>query len=145
MANADAGPVSAIPPERCWELIASQSVGRLATSVERTPDISPINFVVDGHSIVFRTAEGAKFFALTINPTVAFEVDAWGHDKGWSVVVKGTAEQVTGDDDLSRAEALPLFPWVPTVKLHYVRITPTEISGRSFSFGPEPERNYAEP
>lgn len=131
--------------DACWELLAQQSVGRLATSVERVPDIAPINFVVDARSIVFRTAEGGKLFALTINPSVAFEADQWAADGGWSVVVKGTAETITSYDELSQVEELPLQPWVPTVKLHYVRIVPWDISGRTFSFGPEPERNFAEP
>lgn len=132
-------------PEQCWVLIATQSVGRLATSVERVPDIAPINFVVDDQTLVFRTAEGSKLFAVTINPTVAFEVDEWGPDTGWSVVIKGEAYQITGSDELARVEGLALSPWVPTVKLHYVRITPTEITGRRFRFGPEPDRNYSEP
>ncbi len=113
--------------------------------MERVPDIVPINFVVDDETIVFRTAEGSKLFALTINQEVAFEVDGWGETSGWSVVLHGRAEQITDYDDVLHAEALPLQPWVPTVKLHYVRIVPAQVSGRDFAFGPEPDRNYAEP
>ena len=37
------------------------------------------------------------------------------------------------------AERAQLLPWVPTEKLRFVRITPSEISGRRFQFGPEPD------
>lgn len=145
MSSEDAGPVSVLSLERCWELIAEQEIGRLGTCVDRVPDIAPVNFVVDDQTIVFRTAEGSKLFALTINDNVAFEVDGWNTTGGWSVVLHGTAAQITEYEDVMAAEALPLQPWVPTVKLHYVRITPEALTGRLFRFGPEPERNYAEP
>lgn len=142
MTSADGGPVTVLSEERCWELIGAQQIGRLATSVDRTPDIFPINYVVDDHSIVFRTAEGSKLFGLTINQEVAFEVDGWDDAQGWSVVLRGIAEQITSYEDVLKADELPLQPWVPTVKLHYVRVSPTHVSGRNFFFGPEPERDY---
>ena len=117
-------------------------MGRLATAVAGQPDIAPVNFVVDGRSLVFRSAEGAKLLALTINPAVALEADSWEGDSGWSVVAKGTASQVTGTAEIAHAESLPLRPWVPTVKLHFVRIEVSEISGRQFRFGPEPDVSY---
>ena len=40
-------------------------------------------------------------------------------------------------DDAERAQ---LLPWTATLKQHYVRITPSEISGRRFTFGPEAQR-----
>ena len=42
----------------------------------------------------------------------------------------------------SRVEALPLRPWVPTVKTNFVRITAAEITGRRFEFGPDPLPEY---
>lgn len=138
----NSNPVTVIPGPRCWELLAGQQVGRLATAVDRSPDIFPVNFVVDGESLVFRTAEGSKLFALTVNSEVAFEVDAWGDTDGWSVVVRGTAEAIEDYEELLRVEQLPLLPFVPTVKQHYVKIVCSEISGRHFAFGPEPERSY---
>jgi nitroimidazol reductase NimA-like FMN-containing flavoprotein (pyridoxamine 5'-phosphate oxidase superfamily) len=136
------GPVQPLTAQECWELIASRPIGRLATAVDRHPDIFPVNFVVDGESIVFRTAEGSKLFSLTINQTVAFEVDDWGEDTGWSVVLHGTAETISAYDEVMEAEQLPLRPWVPTVKTHYVRIRPDRVSGRQFAFGPEPETSF---
>ncbi len=136
----NSNPVTVIPRPRCWELLAGQQVGRLATAVDRSPDIFPVNYVVDGETLLFRTAEGSKLFALTINNEVAFEVDAWEDTEGWSVVMRGQAKEIESYEELLRVEQLPLFPFIPTVKLHYIRVVPTEISGRHFDFGPEPER-----
>ena len=135
-------PVTVLEESRCWDLLASQEVGRLATAVQGMPEIFPLNFVVDGESVVFRTAEGSKLVELVINEQVAFEVVGWNDDLGWSVVIKGSASVVPSGEQHDRAEALPLRPWVPTIKTNFVRITPTEITGRRFEFGPDPLPEY---
>ena len=135
-------PVTVLDEPRCWDLLASQDVGRLATAVQGMPEIFPLNFVVDGESVVFRTAEGSKLVELVINEQVAFEVDGWNDNSGWSVVIKGSAGVVESGEAHDRAEALPLRPWVPTIKTNFVRITPTEITGRRFEFGPDPLPEY---
>ena len=134
--------VTVLEESRCWDLLASQDVGRLATAVNGMPEIFPLNFVVDGESVVFRTAEGSKLVELVINEKVAFEVDGWNDNGGWSVIIKGAASVVESGEAHDRAEALPLRPWVPTIKTNFVRITPTEITGRRFEFGPDPLPEY---
>ncbi len=135
-------PVNVISTEECWEVLAGQEVGRFATSLDRFPEIFPMNYVVDDQTIVFRTAEGSKLFELTANDNVAFEVDGWDNDCGWSVIVKGTAHEIEDDDERDRVEGLGLRPWVPTVKRHVIRIVPSEVTGRRFCFGAEPEPDY---
>ncbi len=137
MANSDS-PVSTLSEDSSWGLLAALEVGRLATVDGDQPEIFPINFVIDGLSVVFRTATGSKLANLTENAHVAFEADTWDLDGGRSVVIKGTASVITDEDELRRAQALPLNPWVPTVKTHFVRVTPSDIQGRIFRFGPEP-------
>lgn len=137
-----ANPVTVLDESRCWDLLASQEVGRLATAVQGYPEIFPVNFVLDGESIVFRTAEGSKLVELVINASVCFEVDGWTDNGGWSVVLKGSASVVPAGEELSEVEALPLRPWVPTVKTNFVRVTPTEVTGRRFQFGPDPLPEY---
>lgn len=129
--------------ERNWAVLAGHRLGRLVTCFERHVEIFPVNFVVDGRSLVFRTAEGSKLFTLTISSNVAFEVDGWDGTGGWSVIARGAATEVTDADEIAHLETLPLHPWVPTVKTHWVRITPTEVTGRQFRFGPEPEHDQA--
>jgi nitroimidazol reductase NimA-like FMN-containing flavoprotein (pyridoxamine 5'-phosphate oxidase superfamily) len=120
--------------ETCWELLRANEVGRLAVSITNHPDIFPINYVVDGEMIVFRTAPGTKLAAAVLGTAVAFEIDGYDPDAGdaWSVVVKGSAEQIEGWLDKDRAERLPLFPWNASPKFEFVRILAEEMTGRRF-------------
>lgn len=134
------GPVATIDEEGCWQLLAGAEVGRLVTHVGDTIDIFPINYVVDGRSIVFRTAEGSKLLELTINAAVIFEVDDHTDTDAWSVVLRGNASTLDTLAERENADRLNLKPWIPTLKYNYVRITPTSLTGRAFERAPEPER-----
>ncbi|NLT29213.1 MAG: pyridoxamine 5'-phosphate oxidase family protein [Propionibacterium sp.] len=138
MAFDETGAVTNLSEQESWDLLAAQELGRLATAVVNEPEIYPVNFVVDDRTIVFRTAEGSKLLELTVNNRVAFEVDEWDGEGGWSVLVRGQAEALEHADEIDAAETLPLKPWVPTLKKTYVRIRPIAISGRRFRFGDEP-------
>ena len=126
--------------EQCWERLAGQELGRIVTRLADRVDIFPVNYAVDGRSLVFRTAEGSKLFELTVHDEVLFEVDDHTDLDAWSVVVRGRARVIVIEDEVLEADALPLKPWAPTVKNNYVRIEPTSVSGRAFLRGPEPER-----
>jgi uncharacterized protein len=135
-----ADPVELIGEDDCWELLLSSSLGRLAVSVGGEPDIYPVNFVASDRRLVFRTAEGTKLLELTVNARVAFETDGVGRDEAWSVVAKGTARILEKQSEIAAADQLPLRPLIPTLKYVYVEISPTEVTGRRFDLGPEPER-----
>jgi uncharacterized protein len=126
--------VLVLATDACWELLRSTDVGRLAVTVAGDPDIFPINYVVDGGTIVFRTAPGTKLASVVVGQAVAFEVD--GHEpeagQAWSVVVKGRGEQITRSQELIDTTDLPLFPWQAGPKHRFVRIVPADISGRRF-------------
>jgi nitroimidazol reductase NimA-like FMN-containing flavoprotein (pyridoxamine 5'-phosphate oxidase superfamily) len=134
------GPVTALGDEQCWERLGEQQLGRLVTHVGGVLDIFPVNYVVDDESVVFRTAQGSKLFELTVNDEVLFEVDHYTDTSAWSVVVRGRARVLDTAAEVERADALPLQPWIPTLKYTYVRISPTSLSGRGFLRGPEPDR-----
>jgi uncharacterized protein len=123
-----------LPANECWALLRAADVGRLAVAVDNHPDIYPVNFVVDHGSVVFRTAEGTKLAAATLGAAVAFEVDGYDAAAGdaWSVVIKGTAREIHQAGELFDALYLPLFPWHAAPKHRFVRIEPTELSGRRF-------------
>ena len=87
-------PVTIIPEESCWGYLASQEVGRLGVSSHDVPEIFPLNYYVDGESVIFRSAEGSKMDQLAVNNNVVLEVDGWTDDGGWSVMVKGTNEEI---------------------------------------------------
>ena len=118
----------------CWSMLLCHGVGRLAVGVAGQPDIFPINYVVSGESIVFKTGAGTKFAAAVLGRHVAFEIDGAEPENRtvWSVVVKGIAHEVDGMDDRFEAEDLPLYPWVAEQKPNYVRIAPNLVTGRRF-------------
>lgn len=137
--SANDGPVYALTPDESWQRLRSQEVGRLVTHVGDVIEVFPVNYVVDGASVLFRTAEGSKFAELTINDNVVFEVDDSTAADAWSVVLRGPARALVGSDEITAADALPLRPWVPTLKRNYVRIVPDQMTGRFFERTPEPD------
>jgi nitroimidazol reductase NimA-like FMN-containing flavoprotein (pyridoxamine 5'-phosphate oxidase superfamily) len=129
--------------DECWNLLARGEVGRLAVTVQGEPDIFPVNYVTDGPHVLFRTAPGSKLAELAANPRVAFEVDEYDPQVAASVVLKGFATRLELQREIDEADALPLTPWIPTLKYRWVRINPTSITGRRFRRGPEPDRYAA--
>jgi uncharacterized protein len=138
----DVQPISILSESECWKLLSSTALGRLVTSVDGEPAIFPVNFVAQNRTVLFRTAEGTKLVSTAINHRVLFEAD--GHDEveGWSVIVKGMAHTLHSDEEIADAERAQLLPWTATVKTHYVRIVPVSVTGRRFTFGSEPDRDF---
>ena len=133
-------PVVALTDEQCWERLRTQELGRLVTRVGEVLDIFPVNFIVDGEGVLFRTAEGSKLFELTVNDEVLFEVDDHTDTDAWSVILRGRAHALDSSAEVARADGLGLRPWIPTLKYNYVRIEPTAVSGRAFERSDEPDR-----
>jgi len=132
--------LTALTASECQALLRATPLGRIALAAADEVDIFPVNYVVDGEGrILFRTAPGTKLAELVIRPTVAFEIDGVIEGELFSVIVKGEAARLEDAAEIAEAERLPLEPWVPTVKEHWVRITPTWVTGRRFTPGPEPE------
>lgn len=116
-----------------WSLLREAVVGRLAVVVDGSPDIFPVNYVVDHGSLVFRTAEGTKLLAAA-GHRVAFEVDSYDPTSGraWSVVVRGTAREIRRLHDILEAMDLNVFPWHAAPKPRFVRIEVDAVTGRQF-------------
>lgn len=126
--------ITTLTDEQCWELLESQSIGRLAFHMSGEVHIVPINYVTeDRKALIFRTAEGNKLLGLHMCDDVAFEVDEIREDSGSSVVLRGHAATVPMSED-GIADDLGLRPWVPTDKFNVVRISVTQLSGRLFAF-----------
>ncbi|MER3388882.1 MAG: pyridoxamine 5'-phosphate oxidase family protein [Microcella sp.] len=134
------GEITELDAEDCWQMLSTTDLGRIAASAGDSIDIFPVNYAIDDHTIMFRTAPGTKLLELAINDRVAFEIDGHDDETAWSVVVKGRAERIERQSDMDAAEELGLTPWIPTLKYRWVRIAPTEVTGRRFARGPEPER-----
>jgi nitroimidazol reductase NimA-like FMN-containing flavoprotein (pyridoxamine 5'-phosphate oxidase superfamily) len=137
--SADA-PVTVLSEDESWSLLSTVSLGRLVTILGGQPEIFPVNFVTQRRTVLFRTAQGSKLFSAVMSRDVLFEADDHTAAEGWSVIVKGKAHLLTSNADILDAEEAPLLSWIATVKPHYVRVIATEITGRRFTFGPEPDR-----
>jgi hypothetical protein len=66
---------------------------------------------------------------------VTFEVDAidLAHRAGWSVMVKGVAQELSTSRDhrvAARAEFGGATPWAPGVRDHLIRIIADQVTGR---------------
>lgn len=130
-------PVTVLSEPECWDLSSNSNLGRLVTLVDGRMEIFPVNFVVQGRTLLFRTGEGTKLFSTVVNSQVLFEVDDRDAIDGWSVIVRGTARPLWTTAEIAEADRAPLFPSIATHKPHYVRIEPNEITGRRFTFGPD--------
>jgi nitroimidazol reductase NimA-like FMN-containing flavoprotein (pyridoxamine 5'-phosphate oxidase superfamily) len=136
------GAVTALAADAAWNLLSGVTLGRLVTSFGGKLEIFPVNFVTQKRTLLFRTAEGTKLFTTVMSDSVLFEADDHTTAEGWSVIVRGTAKVLTTAEEIREADQSVLMPWVPTEKLRYVRVTPTEVSARRFVFGPEPQHGH---
>jgi len=128
-------PFEILDEQQCQHLLASKDIGRIAFSVQGEPEIFPVNYAADGSIIVFRTGEGTKL-QLAVMLRVAFEVDDWdaATGVGWSVVIKGVAEEITsGIDPFAMAlRSRRVVPLAPGVRECWIAVYPGEITGRRF-------------
>ena len=116
----------------CFELLAGEYLGRVAMTDDLGPVVFPVNFILDRHTVLFRTEEGTKLQAAGRRSRVCFEVDgadAAAHT-GWSVIVRGEVTEVTDPAELARLGELPLQAWAPGARDRYVRILPSVLTGR---------------
>jgi nitroimidazol reductase NimA-like FMN-containing flavoprotein (pyridoxamine 5'-phosphate oxidase superfamily)/osmotically-inducible protein OsmY len=128
------------------EILARNSVGRLAFSVHGRVNVVPVHFVYDKGWIYGRTAPGGKLLQLLRTRRVAFEVDEHAALFDWrSVVVHGTfyviEQSVENAAVFEHAVGLlrQLLPEVLTAsdpvpfRSHLFRINAAEITGQAAS------------
>jgi nitroimidazol reductase NimA-like FMN-containing flavoprotein (pyridoxamine 5'-phosphate oxidase superfamily) len=123
--------ITDLSTEQCWALLREEEFGRLAFRLLDEVHITPVNYAVDGRTLLFRTAEGEKLLGVVMGADVAFEIDRIGAESARSVVVRGAA-RLLGEDEAHRAENVPLRPWVGTTKFNVVEILPSVVTGREF-------------
>ena len=118
--------------QECLDLLPKVGIGRIGIAINQFPQIFPINFARSRDDIVFMTGPGTKLTSALLGRPVAFEVDYVSpmYHAGWSIVITGSCEEIIAPDELVEAKRLPLQPWAPGNRRHYVRIRNEEISGR---------------
>jgi nitroimidazol reductase NimA-like FMN-containing flavoprotein (pyridoxamine 5'-phosphate oxidase superfamily) len=132
--DASATTLDVIPPDECYRLLATQEVGRIGVNAEHYPLIFPVNYALDGTTVVIRTHAGTILRSAE-HANVTFEVDEIDRRtrSGWSVLVRGQAEEVGGAhraELVARTQRAGATPWAPGDKGHWLRLIPHDISGR---------------
>lgn len=121
--------------EECWQLLGTHGVGRVAVTTHEGPAILPVNYLVSGREVAFRTQpESAPALVARAAPgEVAFEADHIddAFSQGWSVLLVGPARTVTEADAVSALEEHAYTtPWAGGDRDLWVAIAPTHVSGR---------------
>ena len=122
------GGTEVISREDSLQLLGQERFGRLGVVVDGQVEILPVNYGMDGESIVFCTNAGRKLTGI-LSGEATFEVDRLepAARAGWSVVVHGRSENIPS----ARRPSLEHIadPWTGP-KDFLVRIIPRSITGR---------------
>jgi nitroimidazol reductase NimA-like FMN-containing flavoprotein (pyridoxamine 5'-phosphate oxidase superfamily) len=138
--------VEDMAPAEMQALLERESFGHLGCARDARPYVLPMNYAYDGHDLYFFTTEGMKTKYIEANPQVCLQVEEVIDSTHWrSVMVSGTAEQMTKSEDMQRAmkliternpsltpaiSATQLDTWGRAVDIAIYRITPEIIDGR---------------
>jgi nitroimidazol reductase NimA-like FMN-containing flavoprotein (pyridoxamine 5'-phosphate oxidase superfamily) len=118
--------------EEALQLLATVPLGRVVFTDHALPAIRPVNHIIDGPDIIFRTGSSAAITTAVdgIGTIVAFEADAIdsARQAGWSVVVVGGARLLTDTMQIERYRQL-LRPWAPGTKDDFIAIRTDVVSG----------------
>ena len=95
------------------------------------PVIAPVNYVVDGNSVIFRTRSDGTLARACADAVIAFEIDDLSADGsfGWSVNVVGIATLLT-EMERVRAGRLGLVSAAGADRDTFVRLSIGVLSGR---------------
>jgi hypothetical protein len=128
-------PRTALNRAECLALLASAPVGRIAYQTENTSTWQPVNYHLDGESIIVYTTYASALIA-GYHHDVALEISALtsGGPTNWTIFVTGPASAITDPADLAHLaglplKVLPLDSAVPNGNGSYVRIACARLTG----------------
>lgn len=124
---------------RCYQLLSGRSVGRIGVVIDEYPLIVPVNFAMDGDTVVVRTTRDSVVGRADLTK-VTFQIDQFdSRDKsGWSVLLRGQLSALTVEDRnelIERTRATGVSPWAPGEHDLWMRISPKDVSGRQIEPG----------
>ena len=138
--------VEDMAPADMHALLQRESFGHLGCARDSRPYVVPMHYAYDGKELYFFTTEGMKTQFIEANPQVCLQVEEITDSTHWrSVMVIGTAEQITGNEEMQRAmkliternpsltpaiSATQLDTWGRAVDIALYRIIPELIDGR---------------
>ena len=129
--------------DECLRLIAPGGVGRVAFEEPAGLTILPVNYVLQDNSVIVRTAAGGPLDSNLrtgvrgVEFKISFEIDRIDDTarEGWSVLIRGAAHHVP-DEERDEAATSGVEPWAGGERELYLRIIPSEITGRRIRHAP---------
>ncbi|MFD0688664.1 pyridoxamine 5'-phosphate oxidase family protein [Actinomadura fibrosa] len=113
-------------------LLQSVPVGRIAWVEGRKAHVLPVNFVMEGTTVVLRTGHGPILDAVRHDRLITFEADDLepALRAAWSVLLTGHASVVTDPLEAADLARLGLETWDTSQAPFFVRLIPQEVTGR---------------
>jgi nitroimidazol reductase NimA-like FMN-containing flavoprotein (pyridoxamine 5'-phosphate oxidase superfamily) len=130
--------VERLDEAECMRLISPGGMGRLGYAGRNGVGVIPVRYRLNEDGIVFRTRldsptdEDLRTGIQGAEYKVSFEIDEFAQnaDEGWMVCVQGDAHHMDSDDDRASAWPRDFRPPGSGTPEHFLRITPTSITGR---------------
>jgi hypothetical protein len=121
-----------LPREEALRLLGTVPVGRVVFTHRALPAIRPVNHIVDGYQVIFRTSASAEITTAVdgTGTIVAFEADAIDPARrtGWSVVVIGGARRLTDAAEIGHYQQV-LQPWAAGTRDDVIAIRADLVTG----------------
>jgi len=118
--------------EECVRRLAAHGVARIGVEHRGGVGIFPVNYVLDGDSVVVRVRPDGVLDEATRGTLVAIEIDHADtmYHEGWSVLVQGRCTHVSDPGERDSLGHLPLLPWGGSDRDLYLRVAMERVSGR---------------
>lgn len=127
------GDLASLDRDECLTLLGDTPFVRVAFMSTQGPTILPVNHLMHGDALYFRTGPGSKLGTAAAGGQVAIEAD--GGDEptrtGWSVLVHGQASIVNDAELIEALHARPFEPWaLPGDQAFWVQVELEHVAGR---------------
>lgn len=131
-ASASHDHIEPLERDECIHRLEGHGVGRLGVATPSGVGIFPVNYVVDGDSIIVRVRRDSVLDKGTDDTGVAIEIDEVDsmYHEGWSVLVQGHCVHVRDAVELGALDRLPLLPWGGADRDLFLRVSMESVSGR---------------
>jgi uncharacterized protein len=124
--------------DECLRLLGSRTVGRIAFVDAGTPIIVPVNYLLDGASVLIRSAPGSKLDTADRARPLAFQID--DHDPstrtGWSVLLTGIADPVDEEEAIRYDRKLDAWALGDRQDVALLRLQADAVTGRRIDTPP---------
>lgn len=130
--------VAVLSSAECYQLLGTRQFGRIGVIAGYYPLILPMNYAVDHHIVLVRARLELELDSAQ-HANVTFQVDDIDEStrSGWSVLIRGHAEELTADhrQPIAKRTRTRVQPWAPGDGFRWVRIIPHGILGRRIQPG----------